>query len=680
MLIYLDGDNNLEAAGIADVHQMEMAPASDAVNVLVQFDRSPNYDSTNGNWSGARRYKILHDTDPATINSALLQDLGPTDMGSSQVLEDFVTWGIQNYPADHYALILWDHGSGWKAAPAEAPVKSICWDETSGDKLTPADLESALGQARTALGRNLDVVACDACIMGALEVAYELRGVADYYVASEEDVPDDGFDYTDLLARLAATPSMRERDLARAMVISYRASYNGGRQGTAAVTLSALDLSHAPDLAGAISVFADALEDTVAAHPTYGADLHTWWELARITDDPGQVDLGYFVDLVEADAPDDGLRKAAANLAAALQETIVSDGVVQMDANARRGVSLYYPFNTAYDTTYSALDFAVDTTWDEFLNSSPTSGAYVGDRYEPDDSLEEAKPLTPAKLQRWHWFHVQGDVDVAWFQAEAGRTYFMDLENLGPRADPILSLVAANGSVLATVAGAGCGLSWTCPSSGTYYASVTQSLRSHTDVGGGTVYDIYVAPVSFADVPATHWAFHQIESCAVAGIALGDADGYHPGNAVDRAQMATYLARELAGGDASVPAPAPGTQSFGDVSASYWAYRYIEYCKSQNVVAGYGDGYHPDDLVDRGQMAAFIARAREPYSERPDLPSYLPPTAPSFADVTPAFWAFKDVEYCFEHEVVQGYPDGYHPERTVTRDQMAVFVARAFQL
>ncbi len=72
--------------------------------------------------------------------------------------------------------------------------------------------------------------------------------------------------------------------------------------------------------------------------------------------------------------------------------------------------------------------------------------------------------------------------------------------------------------------------------------------------------------------------------------------------------------------------------------------------------------------------------AREPFSERPDLPSYTPPTGPSFPDVTPDFWAFKDVEYCFEHGLVQGYADGYHPERTVTRDQMAVYVARAFGL
>jgi len=50
-------------------------------------------------------------------------------------------------------------------------------------------------------------------------------------------------------------------------------------------------------------------------------------------------------------------------------------------------------------------------------------------------------------------------------------------------------------------------------------------------------------------------------------------------------------------------------------------------------------------------------------------------------DGTEPFWAYKHIEYCVENGVVQGYPDGcYRPEHTATRDQMAVYVARAFHL
>jgi hypothetical protein len=50
-------------------------------------------------------------------------------------------------------------------------------------------------------------------------------------------------------------------------------------------------------------------------------------------------------------------------------------------------------------------------------------------------------------------------------------------------------------------------------------------------------------------------------------------------------------------------------------------------------------------------------------------------------DGTEPFWAYTHVEYCVEHSVVAGYDDGmYHPEWVVTRDQMAVYIARAFGL
>jgi hypothetical protein len=63
------------------------------------------------------------------------------------------------------------------------------------------------------------------------------------------------------------------------------------------------------------------------------------------------------------------------------------------------------------------------------------------------------------------------------------------------------------------------------------------------------------------------------------------------------------------------------------------------------------------------------------------LADCIPADPRDFPDVASDFWAYTHIEYCVEHEVVQGYEDGYcHPEYDVTRDQMAVYVARAFDL
>jgi hypothetical protein len=80
-------------------------------------------------------------------------------------------------------------------------------------------------------------------------------------------------------------------------------------------------------------------------------------------------------------------------------------------------------------------------------------------------------------------------------------------------------------------------------------------------------------------------------------------------------------------------------------------------------------------------MAVYVARSLADPRGDEGVALYTPPAEPTFADVTDGFWAFPHVEYCVAQGVVQGYEDGlYHPSDVVTRDQMAVYVARAFEL
>jgi len=192
----------------------------------------------------------------------------------------------------------------------------------------------------------------------------------------------------------------------------------------------------------------------------------------------------------------------------------------------------------------------------------------------------------------------------------------------------------------------------------------------------------------FSDVTSSatdpYWALWEIEAAYAAGIVQGYSDGtYKPTDPVTRDQMAVYISRALAGGDASVPA-FTGTPSFSDVDASNWALKYVQYAVSKGVVKGYSDGtYKPTEQVDRGQMSVFIARAIATPTAGVDLVNYTPPTTATFPDVPTTFWAYKYVEYIAQPAiaVTQGYPDGgYHPEYVCTRDQMAVYVARAFKL
>jgi hypothetical protein len=189
--------------------------------------------------------------------------------------------------------------------------------------------------------------------------------------------------------------------------------------------------------------------------------------------------------------------------------------------------------------------------------------------------------------------------------------------------------------------------------------------------GGLFEHDIVIS--RFPDIEpgsGSAWARTEIEECAgrVPFIVLGYEDGlYHGELTVNRAAMAVFVARagQYALDDVAEP-------PFPDVPFGYWAEREIQACVHHGVVKGYPDGiYRPEVTITRDQMAAYIQRACG--YDLPDL------TENPFPDVPDHSWAAREIQACVDHGVVRGYPDGfYRPEWEVTRDQMAVFVYRAF--
>ncbi len=201
----------------------------------------------------------------------------------------------------------------------------------------------------------------------------------------------------------------------------------------------------------------------------------------------------------------------------------------------------------------------------------------------------------------------------------------------------------------------------------------------------------------FPDVPAygyglggtdPHWAYDAVRACVAAGIVFGYDDGlYRPELKVTRSAMAVYIARALAGGQENVPA-GPEEPTFPDVPSSHWAYSSVEYAAANNVVEGYpGGSYQPTWQVTRAQMAVFIARSIVTPTGEVGLEPYEAPETPTFLDVPAGYWTYKHVEYLVEQAIVAGYPDyfgpdlnAYLPLTVVTRDQMAVYIKRAFEL
>lgn len=265
VMVYMAGDNNLDGAALRDIAEMAKVGSTKDVNVLVQLDRIED--------KLTRRFRI---TKGGGFKKDCVASFGDTNTGDPQVLFDFVNWATQNYPADRHALILWNHGSGWweeeEKGRAAGPGKkrrhlfrhnipqehrSICYDDTSdGDALDNRELKVVLTAIGALLGKKIDLLGMDACLMNMVEVAYQLRDSVNYIVGSEIEEPFDGWPYTEILAYLTAKPAKDTAVIAGEIVKRYVASYKG--QGET-VTQSALDAGRIADLTSKVDALADML-------------------------------------------------------------------------------------------------------------------------------------------------------------------------------------------------------------------------------------------------------------------------------------------------------------------------------------------------------------------------------------------------------------------------------------
>jgi len=213
-MVYLDGDNDLEPTALKDINRMEKVGSTSEINILALLDRHHEYDSSDGDWTGTRLYKIEKD-EMSTIQSQLLEDWGEQNMGGPQTLSRFVKTCMEDYPAEHYALVLMDHGGGWQGT---------CHDMTDGsDSLNLPEI----GEVLSDLDYRIDLIAFEACLMNMAEVAYQIKDYVDVMVASEDLIRVGKtaeasyfgfFPYDTILADLAANPDMGAEELASVFI------------------------------------------------------------------------------------------------------------------------------------------------------------------------------------------------------------------------------------------------------------------------------------------------------------------------------------------------------------------------------------------------------------------------------------------------------------------------------
>ncbi len=344
-LVYLAADNALEGFARADLEELAQAGSSDELHVVALFDP----------FVGDTRFLYVEPGAATVVSEA-----PELDTGDYRTLRDFGAWASRTYPARHTALVVWNHGNGWKSGSGTMTPRSVALDEhgsSFGISLAAGDLGRALEGIVTARGgRRLDLVGFDACRMGMWETAVAVEPWADLLVASSEDEPPDGWPYLPPLRALRAAPATTPRQLATALVEAYAA------ESTRHFTLAATDLGL---LAGAVDDWARAL----LAHPEALVRLEAARAVAQGFADPDYRDLW---DVARRVAESDGVPRDVSEASARLLRELATSSVAsrhQPSHPGAHGLSIYLPgLGAGMNPAYASRSAPWSATgWDDLL-------------------------------------------------------------------------------------------------------------------------------------------------------------------------------------------------------------------------------------------------------------------------------------------------------------------------
>ncbi len=401
VIVYLDGDNNLQTSAIDDLMEMESVGSKAGVNIIVLMDTENLTEGTHWYYIGQDSRHVdlengTHVCDCETITGQACP--GELNMGDGSTLTYCIERAVAFAPAKNYMLVLWDHGGGWYG---------VCWDDSSllpdgrADRLTVDETGNAIG----ASGVDFSVIGFDACFSGCTEFAYELRDYADYMSASITTVPGAGWGYDILLEGLTADSTIDALGAAVLVADSYVQTYEicagSGIGGFPYVEMSVFDLSKVGDLVtgdGGIDDLAEALM-AYTEDPTYRGLIESAESMTPQIQFSGEqfafMDLGLFATQLGQMIPElSDLTNKTVDL---VKQTVVYFDYVATDKGAcmsTMGISLYFTVSWGnlyedygYETyeeaeaagalPYYGMDIAIDSDWDEFLIAFAMSQAEV---------------------------------------------------------------------------------------------------------------------------------------------------------------------------------------------------------------------------------------------------------------------------------------------------------------
>jgi len=321
IMVYMCGTDLESNYGMAtaDLNEMLHADISDKVNIIIETGGTKKWQNTVINSNTNQIYQIKNE---GIVR--LESDLGKKAMTKASTLTEFIDYCETNFPANRYALIMWDHGGG--------STSGYGYDEQFPKTGMTLDV---FNKALKDAGCVFDFIGFDACLMATLETALVAEQYADYFIASEETEPGCGWYYTNWLTKLSKNTSMDTVSIGKTIIDDFTVAC---RQQNASnqTTLSIVDLA---ELAGTVpEAFNDFAASTMELIESddYAVVSNARSRAKEFSSGINQIDLIHFAENMGT--------AESKELASALRDCVKYNRVSPSLKNAN-GISIFFPYN-----------------------------------------------------------------------------------------------------------------------------------------------------------------------------------------------------------------------------------------------------------------------------------------------------------------------------------------------
>lgn len=358
VLVYMCGGDSESKEGLASecIKEMMEVSYSENVNVVVETGGSMQWHIDGIYPDYLQRFEMQKD------GMCLVDQKMADNMGSYKTLEDFLSWGVKNYPAEHYMTVIWDHGG--------SSLSGLCYDELYGDDCL--NLEE-LYYGISLSGTKFDIIGLDAGLSANLETASALSPYGDYMVASAEYATE-CWDYTAAIQCLIDYPNGVTADICRVICdAAYAKCKLAGVDSVASISVTDLSkistLSQSFDgLAGVILTSTDSLDG--CAHLQRSLEYaHVYGANASEEGYSNLIDLGNLAEIVQEDTG------ATSSILGQTLTEAVPYKINGKYHDGASGMGVFYPLDNNPDTVIKYINTDISSNYKQYLRNIVTNTA-----------------------------------------------------------------------------------------------------------------------------------------------------------------------------------------------------------------------------------------------------------------------------------------------------------------